>query len=131
MDTIKGLLLWFTNFSGKWSSRNSSRHTSREEIEIIIPILGNVIIYIVIYMKLHKRAAFLVSYISNVETLNLNQPSAKTKVFTKMMALVVGYLILDWSPYYIIIPLYKMNDPGTPTWYVYMFDFVSILLYTF
>ncbi|KAK2153914.1 hypothetical protein LSH36_281g02001 [Paralvinella palmiformis] len=100
------------------------------QIEILIPILGNIILYIVIYMKLRKRAVFPVSNINNVETLNVNQASAKTKVFTKMMALVVGYLILAWSPYYIIIPLYKMNDPGTPTWYVYTLDFVSILLYT-
>ncbi|KAK2153911.1 hypothetical protein LSH36_281g02007 [Paralvinella palmiformis] len=100
------------------------------QIEILIPLLGNVILYIVIYMKLRKRAVFPVSNINNVETLNVNQASAKTKVFTKMMALVVGYLILAWSPYYIITPLYKMNDPGTPTWYVYMFDFATILFYT-
>ena len=100
------------------------------QIEILMPILGNVILYIVIYMKLRKRAVVPVSNITSMESLNVSQPSAKTKVFTKMMALVVGYLILAWSPYYIIIPLCQMNDPGTPTWYVYMFDFVSVLLYT-
>jgi len=130
------LLLWFTNFSWKGSAWINLRHISWEEFRFSNSDRNNNThsgkcdnLYRDLY-ETPKRAIFPVSYINNVETLKVNQPSAKTKVFTKMMALVVGYLILSWSPYYVIIPLYKMNDPGIPTWYVYMFDIVSILLYT-
>jgi tachykinin-like receptor len=99
-------------------------------LEISLPIIGNVILYALIYTKLRKRMIFSVSTINNMGTLNVNQTTAKTKAFTKMMTLVVGYLILAWLPYYVVLPLHKLNDPQTPTWYVYMFDVVTVLLYT-
>ena len=100
------------------------------QVEILLPVIGNLILYLAIYIKLRRRAAVSVSSTSNQNSSNANQPSAKTKSFTKMMALVLGYLLLAWLPYYIIIPLYKVNNPATPIWYVYMYDVVSIVLYS-
>lgn len=99
------------------------------QIEILLPILGNVLLYIFIYIRL-KHRKMIVSSRNDAETSNENQTSAKSKAFTKMMALVLGYLILAWLPYYVIVPLHKVNDRTAPDWYVYTFDFVAFLLYS-
>ncbi|KAK2140724.1 hypothetical protein LSH36_1268g00017 [Paralvinella palmiformis] len=100
------------------------------QVEILLPILGNLILYSAIYIKLRKRTVVSGSTTNNLNSSCATQPSAKTKAFTKMMVLVLGYLIIAWLPYYIIVPLHKVNDPTTPTWYVYTYDFVTILLYS-
>ncbi|KAK2139205.1 hypothetical protein LSH36_1934g00000 [Paralvinella palmiformis] len=101
------------------------------QIVILLPVVGNVILYIFIYIRLRTRKAVISSSArNNAETANDNQPSAKAKAFTKMMALVLGYLVIAWLPYYIFVPMHKVNDPTTPTWFFYAFDIVALLFYS-
>ncbi|KAK2140721.1 hypothetical protein LSH36_1268g00019 [Paralvinella palmiformis] len=100
------------------------------QVEILLPLIGNLILYMVMYIKLRKKSSISVLSTTNINISSQNQPSAKAKAFTKMMTLVLGYLIIAWLPYYIVVPLHKVYDPSTPTWYVYTFDAVAILLYS-
>ena len=99
---------------------------------ILLPIVGNVILYTLIYVDLIRRRRSLWPYPEgqNAESSSMAQPSKKTKVFTKMMALVLGYLILAWSPYYVLVPIHNVKDPSTPEWYIYMYDVSVILFYS-
>ena len=98
---------------------------------VLIPIVGNIVLYCLIYIRLirRRRSIWTVQEGQNAETL-INQPSKKTKTFTKMMTLVLGYLILAWLPYYILVPIHNVKDPSTPRWYIYMYDLAVVLFYS-
>jgi len=99
------------------------------QTQIIMPIGINVILYLWIYIKLKKNSATI-----SVPSSNSTQGSSgfqvaqRTKAFTKMMAMVLGYLLLALMPYYILVFFYDVTDPRTPAWYIYLFD-ISILLF--
>jgi len=101
------------------------------QIEILLPIAGNVVLYIFIYIKLRSRRAVIFASSGNNQTATSEcRSSAKARTFTKMMAFVLGYLILAWLPYYIIAPIHKVNDPSTPAWFVYLYDVVAFLFHS-
>ncbi|KAK2142923.1 hypothetical protein LSH36_897g01078 [Paralvinella palmiformis] len=106
---------------------------TRIETVVLIPIVGNIVLYSLIYIRLSRRQRSVSTNPNggqNAETAAFVQPSKKTKTFTKMMALVLGYLILAWLPYYILVPIHNVNDPATPRWYVYMYDVAVVLFYS-
>ena len=102
------------------------------QIVILMPVISNVFLYAFIYIRLRKKnAAVSASARNNGDAAaNENQPSTKAKAFTKMMTLVLSYLTIAWLPYYIFVPIHKVNDPTTPVWYAYTFDAVAFLFYS-
>ncbi|KAK2157361.1 hypothetical protein LSH36_193g11027 [Paralvinella palmiformis] len=143
---IGQLLIWetFTCYYGSQISAGKNRPRAAHDMfprktfffmiqmEILLPIVGNVILYAFIYIRLRRRKV-VVSVSARqdaIETRTKNQLQAKTKAFTKMMALVLGYLVIAWLPYYILVPIHKVNEPTTPIWYVYAFDAAAVLFYS-
>ena len=88
---------------------------------VFVPLAGNLILYCCIYVSLRRRKP-----VGNGE----HRPSKMTKVVTRMMSMVLGYLLLAFIPYFVLVPLYNINDSSTPTWYNIAFDISVIMFYS-
>ena len=149
MAAVVALLIWITElgsvtaFTCYYGSRAdvgtfhpSAAHTlfpSRlfvflMQAAIVLPIGGNIVLYLCIFAKIRKRTSVGPRMANGGVEDRESVASKQNKAFTKMMALVLGYLILACMPYYIIEPIYAVSDPSRPGWFRYMFD-IAILLF--
>ncbi|KAK2147311.1 hypothetical protein LSH36_560g00000 [Paralvinella palmiformis] len=99
---------------------------------VMIPIGGNVALYFLIFIKLRKGKKVVATVARSGQSTEVSGShiSRRTKAFTKMMLLVLGYLILACIPYYVLVSVHDVTDPMTRNWYIYMFDMSIILFYS-
>ena len=102
-------------------------------IQVYLPIIGNIILYSCIFVSIWKRKK--VSTTTSVNTIDGGNSSRKLNhekmmmAVTKMMCVVLGYLIFAWTPYLSLIYLYSHEDTY-PLWYVYTVDSSKVLLFS-
>ncbi|KAK2163106.1 hypothetical protein LSH36_85g00030 [Paralvinella palmiformis] len=90
--------------------------------QICLPVIGNVIVYAAIFISIYKRKRVF-------QNTDNTKPDKRAAAVTKMMMLILGYLIFAWLPYFCIAPLYGYDDIK-PLWYIYLSHLSIILLYT-
>ena len=100
------------------------------QMVILTPIALTILLYLGIYINLRKRASIGSVICSDRHESVENQSSKRAKAITRMMALVVGYLLISWLPYYILISTYTLKESTTPDWYWYAFQISTCLFYS-
>jgi hypothetical protein len=99
--------------------------------QIYLPVIGNIILYGSIFISISKRKRVSVS-ISGQDGDTNRGPSKSEKMttaVTKMMCMVLGYLILAWLPFFSIIFIYSQGDV-IPFWFGYVRDATVFLVYS-
>jgi hypothetical protein len=99
--------------------------------QIYIPIIGNIVIYSCIFVSIRKRkkVADTVTIRNGSIGRGSSKPDKMANAVTKMMCMVLGYLIFAWLPYFSLIYIYSYNNI-VPFWYVYSSDVSAIFLYS-
>jgi hypothetical protein len=92
--------------------------------QIYIPLIGNIILYGCICVSIRKRVK-----VSGTPNGGTSRPDKMVTAVTKMMCMVLGYLIVAWLPYFSLTYIYSYDDV-IPFWFLYSIDAATMLVYT-
>jgi len=96
--------------------------------QVSIPLLGNFVLYWRIFRTIRNRKRIAITSDGTPTNAGccINRMSAAV---TRMMAVVLGYLILAWSPYFVLLPVSTLSQTN-PKWLTYGMDVATFLVYT-
>jgi hypothetical protein len=98
--------------------------------QIYIPLAGNIILYGCIFVSIRKRQKMSNTVTPGVSTgSRASEHDKMVTAVTKMMCMVLGYLIVAWLPYFSLTNIYSQGD-AMPFWFVYTIDAASMLIYS-
>ncbi|KAK2158417.1 hypothetical protein LSH36_171g08003 [Paralvinella palmiformis] len=96
--------------------------------QVCIPLLGNFILYWRIFATIRNRRRVAVAC-HDKQVSSVCLASRMSTAVTKMMSVVLAYLVLTWLPYFVLLPFttyYQTN----PLWLIYGMDLATVLVYT-
>ena len=97
--------------------------------QVYIPVAGNVILYLCIFISIRKRKRVSDNVLKPDGSTTSPKDDKMATAVTKMMCIVLGYLIIAWVPYFSLVSLYSYEE-SKPFWFVYAEDVATFLVYS-